>query len=100
MELAIGDKKQSRKFAMHDQFAPELLYFSDCILRNRKPEPSGTEGLIDVRIVEAIHRSARTGKPVRLGGLSKTKRPSNRQQIQRPPVREPELVHAKSASRS
>ena len=24
-----------------DQFAPELLYFSDCILNDREPEPSG-----------------------------------------------------------
>jgi glucose-fructose oxidoreductase len=100
MEVSIGDKKQSRRFAMHDQFAPELLYFSDCILRNREPEPSGVEGLMDVRIIEAIHRSARTGRPVSLGQVSKSKRSSSRQQIQRPPVREPELVHAESASRS
>ena len=28
-----------------DQFAPELLYFSDRILKDREPEPSGEEGL-------------------------------------------------------
>jgi len=34
-----------------DQFAPELLYFSECIQKNRQPEPSGWEGLADVRII-------------------------------------------------
>jgi predicted dehydrogenase len=101
MEIAIGDNnRQSRKFAMHDQFAPELLYFSECILRNREPEPSGAEGLMDVRVIEAIYRSARAGKPIKLGKVSKTKRPSGRQQIERPPVSEPRLVHAESAGRS
>ena len=63
MKIAISDKKQARKFAMHDQFAPELLYFSDCILHNHEPEPSGAEGLMDVRVIKAIYRSARAGKP-------------------------------------
>jgi hypothetical protein len=34
-----------RVFPKGDQFAAELVYFSDCILNNREPEPSGAEGL-------------------------------------------------------
>ncbi len=55
--MKIGERSQTRKFGKSDQFAPELLYFSDCILKNREPEPSGEEGLIDVRIIEAMNRS-------------------------------------------
>ena len=54
-------------FKARDQFAAELLYFSDCLLEDREPEPSGEEGLADVRVLRAIERSAEDGKPVKLG---------------------------------
>jgi hypothetical protein len=34
-----------------DQFGPQLVYFSNCILRDIAPESSGNEGLADVRII-------------------------------------------------
>ena len=80
------------------QFAAELLYFSDCILKNRMPEPSGEEGLQDVRIVEALYRSSRTGKPVTLPPFRKSSRPTGRQRITRPGVRKPALIKVQSAS--
>lgn len=54
-----------------DPFAAELAYFSTCILQDRAPEPSGIEGLQDVRLVEAIYRSARDGRPVTLPRLAR-----------------------------
>ena len=60
-ELRIGERKQKKKFAKSDQFAPELIYFSDCVLTNRDPEPSGEEGLADVRVIEGMQRSIITG---------------------------------------
>jgi len=75
-----------------------LIYFSDCILKNKEPEPSGVEGLNDVRIIEAIHRSAKTSKPVALPALKKRTRPSLKQEIKRPPVRKPDVIHSKSPS--
>ena len=56
---------------MADQFAAELSYFSTCILHDREPEPSGVQGLQDVRLVEAIYRSARDGRPVTLPRLAR-----------------------------
>ena len=50
--------------------APELMHFSDCVMTGRDPQPSGREGLADVRIIRALYRSARTGRPVRLEGLT------------------------------
>ena len=60
--LTIDGKTTRKTFGKRDQFAPELLYFSDCILNNREPEPSGEEGLQDVRIVQALYESARVGQ--------------------------------------
>jgi len=63
-------------------------------LKNKQPEPSGEEGLIDVRIIQALYESAKRGKPVRLTPLKKRQRPSLRQEIKRPPIRKPEVVEA------
>jgi glucose-fructose oxidoreductase len=93
--LKVGDRETRRLFPKRDQFAPELLHFSDCVLRGEKPEPSGREGLGDVRILEALVHSARTGRPVRLPPFERSRRPEPSQAIRRPPVaRMPALVHA------
>lgn len=97
-ELTIGEKKKTRTFPKRDQFAAEIVYFSDCILQNKDPEPSGLEGLADVRIVEAIYESAKTSKMVELPKLPAKKRPTTRQEIHRPAHGKPKTVRAKSPS--
>ena len=96
-ELTVDGKTTRKRIGKRDQFAPQLLYFSDCILKNREPEPSGEEGLQDVRIVQALYKSARTGKAVTIPPFTKTKRPTGRQRITRPGVRKPALVKVQSA---
>ena len=96
-ELTVNGKTRRKRIGKRDQFAPELLYFSDCILKDRVPEPSGAEGLQDVRIVEALYRSAKTGKAVAIPPFKDQKQPTGKQRITRPGVREPELVNTRSA---
>jgi len=67
--ITVEGRKRERTFPMRDQFAPELLHFSDCVLTGREPRPGGREGLADVRIIRALLRSARSGRPVRLGAF-------------------------------
>jgi predicted dehydrogenase len=97
-ELTVEGKSTRKRIGKRDQFAPQLLYFSDCIRNNREPEPSGEEGLQDVRIVEALYKSAKTGQAVKLPPFTKTKRPGGGQRITRPGVRKPALVKVESAS--
>jgi glucose-fructose oxidoreductase len=97
-QLTIDGKTTRKKIGKRDQFAPQLLYFSDCIRRDREPEPSGEEGLQDVRIVEALYRSAARGKAVSIPPYEPSKRPTGRQRIIRPGVRKPKLVKVQSAS--
>jgi predicted dehydrogenase len=92
--VTIDGKSRERVFPQRDQFAPQLLYFSGCILHDREPEPSGQEGRIDVRIVNALYQSAKTGQVVVLPRMSKRVRPTSRQQLTRPAVSKPKLVHA------
>ena len=98
-KVTVDGKSSEKTFAKRDQFAPELLYFSDCILQNREPEPSGWEGLADVRIIQAIYRSARTGRSVKLKPIEKSVRPTMRQEIRRPPVKKPKEVKVTAPTR-
>jgi predicted dehydrogenase len=95
----IDGRTTKKSFGKHDQFAPELLYFSDCVLNDTTPEPSGEEGLQDVRIVQALYQSARTGRPVAIRPFQKNRRPTARQRITRPGVKKPALIKVQSASR-
>jgi glucose-fructose oxidoreductase len=96
--LTIDGKTSRKQTPKRDQFAPELLYFSDCIGNDREPEPSGEEGLQDVRIVEALYQSAKTGRPITIRPFIKTVRPTGRQRITRPGIKKPALVKVQSAS--
>jgi predicted dehydrogenase len=96
--VKIGEKEKSKKFPKRDQFAPELIYFSDCVLQNKDPEPGGKEGLIDVRIIEALYRAANEGHPVKIRTDAPPKRPSRSQQITKPGIDMPKLVNASSPS--
>jgi predicted dehydrogenase len=94
--LTIGEKTRTQRFAPRDQFAPQLLHFSRCILKNQDPEPSGEEGLADVRIIEALYKSAETGSRVELPPFFRKERPTSEQETYRPKAKEPELVNVAS----
>ncbi|HJY36698.1 MAG TPA: Gfo/Idh/MocA family oxidoreductase, partial [Steroidobacteraceae bacterium] len=97
--LKVGERETKKKFSKSDQFAPELLYFSDCVLNGREPEPSGEEGLADVQIIEAMLQSISSGRPVRVELRQRQQRPTMQQEIRSPAVpREPKLVDVKPAS--
>jgi glucose-fructose oxidoreductase len=74
------------------------LYFSDCVLKRTAPEPSGKEGLADVRVIRALQRSAESGSSVKLEKFDREHRPTMAQESKRPAVSRPTLVHAKAPS--
>jgi glucose-fructose oxidoreductase len=95
LETRIGSKVKKKVFKKRDQIAAELEYFADCVARDREPEPSGWEGLHDVRIIQALLQSAATGQKVALDLPDRRQRPGGKQNIERPPVKNmPSLVNA------
>ncbi len=66
LSLTVDGKKQELAFTHQDQFAQEIADFSQCVLQGRDPLASGEDGLADVRIIEALLRSAEAGQPVKL----------------------------------
>ena len=98
LRVTTDGNTNERIFPRSDQFAPELIYFSDCILNQRAPEPSGEEGLIDVQIVRAAQRACDAGRAVPIEAVHPRMRPEPDQQMHQPRVKEPELLHAKMPS--
>jgi predicted dehydrogenase len=96
--LTVNGKTRERTFPMRDQFAPELVYFSECIKKGLNPEPSGAEGLADVRVIRALYRSAEVGRALTLDSFTRRERPGIDQEIRRPPVKKPALVRVQGAS--
>ncbi len=98
LRSVIDGKARSRSFPKRDQFAPELVHFSDCVLGDRQPEPSGREGLADVRVIRALYRSAWSGRVQKLSRYARRRRPELTQEMRRAPVRMPDMVHARPPS--
>lgn len=88
-EMVIDGKTQKAKYKTRDQFGPELVYFSKCILNNEEPEPNGLEGLADIRIINAIQESAEKGKPIAIMPIEKKGRPTMEQELQKPAAEKP-----------
>jgi predicted dehydrogenase len=97
-----GKKPTKKTFAKSDQVAAELVAFARYVREDRPPEPSGEEGLADLRVLEAIQRSLESGRAETVAttkGRAKPKHPSKDQAIHRPPHDMPELVNAESGGR-
>lgn len=97
--VTTNGKTKTTHYAALDQFAPELLHFSKCVLEDVEPEPSGREGLADVMVLEALALSASTGRPVHLPERTLPSHPTLDQAMWRPPVGKAKTVNAPSPSR-
>ncbi len=98
LSVTVDGRTRKQKFAKRDQFAAELVHFSDAVLRGKDPEPSGREGLADVRVIRALLESAKTRRPVRLDEFERRRRPSPSQEIRKPPGSKPRLIHVEAPS--
>ena len=94
--LSVDGNTEERTFPKRDQFASELIYFADCILQDQDPEPSGVEGLADIRVVEALYRAAAEKRPVEILPLHRSRYAVPEQEIEIPPVAKQNLIHAES----
>jgi predicted dehydrogenase len=66
MRVFRGNNVEDRSLPQRDHFQLEMDHFSDCVTNNTEPLTPGEEGLKDLKIIEAIYESGRTGKPIKL----------------------------------
>ena len=96
-ELTRDGKTTKKRGKRVDQFAAELLYFSDCVINDREPEPSAEEGAWDLRIIDALYESARRGEAISLRPIGREPGPSRDQKTSQPPVlKKPETVNTET----
>lgn len=69
------EQESSIQVEEKNQFAAELDHFAQCVQQNKEVHTPGEEGLQDQRIMEAIHESARTHRPVKLIAPGRTRGP-------------------------
>jgi predicted dehydrogenase len=93
-----GGKERKETFKRGDQFGAEIVYFSQCILDDTKPEPGGLEGTADIRVIEAILQSIRSRQAVQLRQFGSAQHPDENQKIELPPVKPKKIVNAESPS--
>jgi glucose-fructose oxidoreductase len=92
LEMEIEGKRARRQtFPKRDQIAAELEAFARC--EDAAPEPSGEEGLADMRVLDAIQRAVESHKAEPVEPIHVPIRPSKRQSIERPAHGMPPLVH-------
>lgn len=101
MKLRVEGKHgtKTRTFTKRDQIAAEISYFAKCIRDGVDPEPSGWEGLADVRIVQAIQTSSRFGRAVPLDPVPTRRRPDLGQEIRIAAHEQPPLVDVESPTK-
>ncbi len=99
-QFEIVKQDQSHEsFKNTDHFGGEMKYFSQCILDGTDPEPDGYEGLADVRVIEAIHRSLKSGQWEKIE-RTEIKRRISPDQVQKLGAESaPDLVNTKSPAR-
>jgi predicted dehydrogenase len=90
---------KSRTFPKRDQIAAEIEYFARCVRDDLDPEPSGWEGMADVRILQAIQTSARFGRAVPIDPVPRQRRPDLGQEIRIPAHELPPLVDVEQPSK-
>ena len=96
LSIENGVPPRTRTFQRRDQVAATIEDFARCVRDGLEPEPSGHEGRADVRIIEAIQRSAAQGgaaiaiDPLR--PVKRTRWPDLQQEIRVPPHGDARLV--------
>lgn len=88
-------KERVINYKKRDQFSAELIYFSNCILKNKNPEPGATQGIADTKVIEAIFKSIKYGKPVAINPTINLMYPSPRMEITRPGIKKRKTYHVK-----
>jgi predicted dehydrogenase len=98
LTITVAGKERKETFVASDQFGAEIFYFSQCILRNTIPEPDGLEGTADIRVIQSLLQSMRSGQAVKVQNRATTNYPAEDQRIELPAVKPAKIIKAQSPS--
>jgi predicted dehydrogenase len=61
-----GGLVEDRTYPAVNHFAKQMDHFAQCVQDDKSPRTPGEEGLADIKVIEALFRSAREGRAVKL----------------------------------
>ncbi|KAL0483679.1 dihydrodiol dehydrogenase DHDH [Acrasis kona] len=96
---SIDKKEETFEHENTDQFSGETHYFSECIIQNIQPECDGEEGLLDVRIMEAVKKALETGEKQKLAPLQRLRTTQESQARKFPQVTPPKHMIGKDSDK-
>ena len=94
LRTTVGTETEEETFPATDQFGGETQYFSACLLEGRTPEPGGEEGMLDVRVLEAVERALETGEVQTLPPHTRERAIDPTQAFELPLAETPDLINA------
>ena len=66
VRVVTDDIEERAELESTSELFQEVEYFATCVLAGREPEPNGRHGLIDMRSMDAMYRSASLGDRITL----------------------------------
>lgn len=65
-EINSGFSFPRKEHCPQSLYDAQMKYFADCIKKKRTPVPGGTEGLMNMKVVDAAYKSSSTGKIIKI----------------------------------
>lgn len=66
--IKSGFKFPRKEHCPQSMYDAQMGYFIDCICNNKTPNPGAAEGLVNMKVIDAAYKSAKTGKAVKIKG--------------------------------
>lgn len=88
--IDTGNGPETKEYSAKDQFAGETRYFLQCVANGERPEADGEEGLMDIRVCEAVLRTLETGETQTLEPAERSQHITADQAVSIPAPRKPE----------
>ena len=64
--IKSGFKFPRKEHCPQSMYDAQMAHFVECIRRNKTPNPGATEGLINMKVVDAAYKSSKIGKVVKI----------------------------------
>lgn len=64
--VSSGYKFPRKEHGAQEMYDAQMKYFIQCIRSGKTPVPGGLEGWVNMKIVDAAYKSAKTGRPVKI----------------------------------
>ena len=65
-EIHSGFKFPRDNHCPQSLYDAQMAYFIDCVREGKTPVPGGLEGVINMKVIDAIYESSKTGTIVRI----------------------------------